>query len=362
MKRKILYLLTATISLALAACGGSDSGSSTTNVGTQEHYSVEADDVAPLDGNPADASYIVISKRTLTLKLYDKSNRLIYNFPASVGKKLGDKQQMGDMKTPEGEFKVARIQQSSHWDHDFGDGNGAVKGCFGPWFICIDVPNFQSVGIHGTLHPEQVGTRTTEGNITLRNEDLEALKSLTRVGMRVIIEPSTYDLRADGKDLEKSRPEPTQTEPVKEEPKQAYETTTATPTTSSPTTINNDNEEEVWHTVESGVLVSKIAARYGTTTAKIKELNPNINIDRISIGQRLKVKGKTSASTPQTKVEPVKSEKPATNSGEVYHTVQNGDLVSKIAAKYGTTTKRIKELNPNINIDRISIGQRIRVQ
>ena len=70
MKRKILYLLTATISLALAACGGSDSnGGSNETVGTQERYSVEADDVAPLNGNPAEASYIVISKRTLTLKL-----------------------------------------------------------------------------------------------------------------------------------------------------------------------------------------------------------------------------------------------------------------------------------------------------
>ena len=362
MKRKILYLLTATISLALAACGGSDSnGGSNATVGTQERYSVEADDAAPLNGNPAEASYIVISKRTLTLKLYDKSNRLIYNFPASVGKKLGDKQQMGDMKTPEGEFKVARIQQSSHWDHDFGDGNGAVKGCFGPWFICIDVPNFPSVGIHGTLHPEQVGTRTTEGNITLRNEDLEALKNLTRVGMRVIIEPSIYDLRADGKDLENSTPEPEQTMPATEEPKQETTTATTAATTNNVTASNGD-DEEIWHTVENGDLVSKIATKYGTTTAKIKELNPNVNIDRISIGQRIKVKGKVSASASQPKVEPTKSEKPATQGGEVYHTVQNGDLVSKIAAKYGTTTAKIKELNPNINIDRISIGQRIRVK
>ena len=149
--------------------------------------------------------------------------------------------------------------------------------------------------------------------------------------------------------------------PATEEPKQETTTTTTTTATNNVTASNGD-DEEIWHTVENGDLVSKIATKYGTTTAKIKELNPNVNIDRISIGQRIKVKGKVSASASQPKVEPTKNEKPATQGGEAYHTVQNGDLVSKIAAKYGTTTAKIKELNPNINIDRISIGQRIRVK
>ena len=44
------------------------------------------------------------------------------------------------------------------------------------------------------------------------------------------------------------------------------------------------------------------------------------------------------------------------------HTVVDGDLVGRIAQKYGTTSAKIAELNPDINIDRISIGQRIRVK
>ena len=48
--------------------------------------------------------------------------------------------------------------------------------------------------------------------------------------------------------------------------------------------------------------------------------------------------------------------------GEVWHTVEDGDLVGRIAEKYGTSTRSIKELNPDLNVDRISIGQRIRVK
>ena len=50
------------------------------------------------------------------------------------------------------------------------------------------------------------------------------------------------------------------------------------------------------------------------------------------------------------------------NSGERYHIVESGDLVVNIAKKYNTTSARIQELNPTMNIDRISIGQRIRVE
>ena len=116
--------------------------------------------------------------------------------------------------------------------------------------------------------------------------------------------------------------------------------------------------EDVWHTVVDGDLVGRIAQKYGTTTAEIRRLNPDINIDRISIGQRIKVKGspKVAAVTPESNVAP------AANSEEVWYTVVDGDLVGRIAQRYGTTSAKIAELNPDINIDRISIGQRIRVK
>lgn len=44
-----------------------------------------------------------------------------------------------------------------------------------------------------------------------------------------------------------------------------------------------------------------------------------------------------------------------------WHTVKNGDTVSAIARKYGVSMNKIKELNPGINLNKIRIGQKIRV-
>lgn len=44
-----------------------------------------------------------------------------------------------------------------------------------------------------------------------------------------------------------------------------------------------------------------------------------------------------------------------------WHTVRSGDTVSGIAHKYGKSLSAIKKLNPGLNIDRISLGQKIRV-
>ena len=129
-------------------------------------------------------------------------------------------------------------------------------------------------------------------------------------------------------------------------------------------TAADDDSDVVWHTVVDGDLVGRIAKQYGTTTARIAELNPDIDVDRIAIGQRIKVLERNShaGAAPMTEdVTPATN--PATESGgEVWHTVVDGDLVGRIAKQYGTTTARIAELNPDMNVDRIAIGQRIRVQ
>lgn len=54
------------------------------------------------------------------------------------------------------------------------------------------------------------------------------------------------------------------------------------------------------------------------------------------------------------------SDAAASYSGEV-HTVQSGDTLSKIAAKYGVSQKKIQELNGITNPSKINIGQDIRI-
>ena len=147
-------------------------------------------------GDSAKASHIVISKEAMTLTLYDSDDLVILEFPIAVGKNYGDKRRKGDMKTPEGEFVIENIHNSSSWTHDFGDGKGQIAGCYGSWFIRLKTPH-TGIGIHGTHLPESIGTRATEGCIRLENSNLDSLKPLVRIGMPVRIESSEADRRAD---------------------------------------------------------------------------------------------------------------------------------------------------------------------
>lgn len=51
----------------------------------------------------------------------------------------------------------------------------------------------------------------------------------------------------------------------------------------------------------------------------------------------------------------------AEKAAERWHTVRSGETISGIAAKYGKSQSTIKKLNPGLNINKIRIGQKIRV-
>lgn len=46
----------------------------------------------------------------------------------------------------------------------------------------------------------------------------------------------------------------------------------------------------------------------------------------------------------------------------VYHTMRSGETISHLAVKYGTTTKKIQALNPGLNPNKVRIGQKVRVK
>lgn len=223
---------------------------------------------------------IVISKQDLTLTLYGNDNSIIVSYPIAVGKNPGNKQVKGDMKTPEGEFYISQIQSATKWTHDFGDGKGEIKGCYGDWFFRLHTPPHRGIGIHGTHAPESIGTRATEGCIRLRNEDLNALHDLVHEGMKVTILAGDLDREADNGEV-------TITEDT---PSESVESDNTTSAPTSTVVDNTPESEQIWHIVEDGDLVGAIAIRYGTSVSKLKELNPELNVDRISIGQRIRVK------------------------------------------------------------------------
>lgn len=108
-------------------------------------------------------------------------------YQIAIGANGGQKLRVGDHRTPVGSFSVQQIQDSRKWTYDFGDGKGAIRGAYGPWFIRLKTPGWKGIGIHGTHDPDSIGRMITQGCVRLRNEDLEELKDKVFIGMKVII-------------------------------------------------------------------------------------------------------------------------------------------------------------------------------
>ena len=129
---------------------------------------------------------IRVNKSEYTLTLY-KGDEFVKSYPIAVGKNPGDKQRVGDNRTPTGNFKIVSIENASKWTHDFRDGKGKIAGAYGPWFLRLDAKGWKGIGIHGTHDPDSRGTMATEGCIRLSNEDIAELKTFAYKNMPVVI-------------------------------------------------------------------------------------------------------------------------------------------------------------------------------
>lgn len=131
---------------------------------------------------------ITVTKSTYTLSVF-RGDSLLKTYRIAVGQNPGDKQRVGDKRTPVGEFAISQIQNSTAWVHDFGDGKGPIAGAYGPWFLRLKTPGWKGIGIHGTHDPSSLGTMATEGCIRLSDDHIEELKNLVTIGTTVHIFP-----------------------------------------------------------------------------------------------------------------------------------------------------------------------------
>ena len=106
------------------------------------------------------------------------------------------------------------------------------------------------------------------------------------------------------------------------------------------------NTSNVTYTVKFGDTLSIIASKYGTTYQKLAQYNNISNPNIISVGQVIKI--------------------PSTNNSQVsnkeYYTVKNGDNLSSIAKRYGTTVNQLVSWNNISNANLIYVNQKIRVR
>lgn len=96
--------------------------------------------------------------------------------------------------------------------------------------------------------------------------------------------------------------------------------------------------------VQAGDTLSEIATRYGTTYQRLAAINSISNPDIIHVGQEIRIDG----TAPTTSAE--------------YYTIQSGDTLSGIAAKFGTTWQWLAEVNGISDPNLIYPGNTIRVR
>lgn len=115
---------------------------------------------------------------------------------------------------------------------------------------------------------------------------------------------------------------------------------------------NNDNPYNQggsqYYTVQSGDTLSGIASSFNTTVSSLASLNGISNPNLIVVGQTLRVSGNSNAS----------AARPSTSySSNGTYTVQAGDTLSGIAAQFGTSYQNLANINHLSNPNQIYVGQ-----
>ena len=98
--------------------------------------------------------------------------------------------------------------------------------------------------------------------------------------------------------------------------------------------------------VQSGDTLSGIASMYGTTYQHLAAINNIADPNKIYPGQEICIDGTA----------------PINTTSEEYYTIQSGDTLSGIAAKFGTTYQYLAELNGIVDPNKIYAGTTIRIR
>ena len=108
-----------------------------------------------------------------------------------------------------------------------------------------------------------------------------------------------------------------------------------------------------YHKVQAGEVLKKVASYYAVSEDEIMRWN-GLKTTNIYIGQHLRIESEKKVTPPKPKPKPATTRK--------YYTVRSGDTFGHIAEKHRMSQSRLRNLNPRININRLDIGQKIRIR
>jgi len=126
------------------------------------------------------ATRVIVRKSEYALELVTGAGTERFTIGIGSHPDGGDKQAVGDCRTPEGTFRIVSIEDSGDWEHE-------GKRSYGPFFLRLDCPPWEGIGIHGTDEPDSVGMKVSRGCIRMRNAELERVAAAVEVGTEVII-------------------------------------------------------------------------------------------------------------------------------------------------------------------------------
>ena len=121
-------------------------------------------------------------------------------------------------------------------------------------------------------------------------------------------------------------------------------------------TKQHKTSENVYHVIEEGDTMYKIAGKYGIKVSELCRLNNMQETDILQIGRKLLVKSKSTTTKPQT------STKQKQNTTGQYHTIVEGDTLYKIAGKYNVKVSELCRLNNIQETTILQIGMKLRVK
>lgn len=121
--------------------------------------------------------------------------------------------------------------------------------------------------------------------------------------------------------------------------------------------VDDPNASKVtMHTVQRGETLAFISRKYNVEISDLVNWNA-LKTTNLIVGQKLKVSGEASKEN-VTVLVPKEKPKPVV----AYYKVRSGDNFSKVASRHGISQAELRKLNPNIDINRLKVGQRLRVK
>lgn len=109
-------------------------------------------------------------------------------------------------------------------------------------------------------------------------------------------------------------------------------------------------------TVQEGDTLSEIADRQGMSLSQLMALNGLTKADHVEVGQVLKVKGSTAATSAAA------SPAPAFRKGASVHVVRSGESLSEIAEGYGVSMQRLVAINAIDDPNHVEVGTRLKLK